>query len=317
MAFKLYSELSEKQIEADIATYFGWITPVGNNVPFRLLDIDEQLTGADKKFDQVIPIYMQFKVSVGLTRLTNYIFQIPYAFPFHLKPLKRIRVFRKRENLYDNPTLYFKLRAQAKTATDFQHNILLQLANTGTSHAFYVAPLTLSRSDYQQILFASTDRFLHNPFYIKDRMEIYQEDWTSHFGLVPFLRAHISIVPHERVSTDNHYYSFSPNGTDIAWHSPKLIYDSSNRLSDMLKKIFSSAIGNSGSWTTPRNFISVLSDMEEFNFIKEFSEWDYEINDIGQLMKFGRELYNRYQIRQFLLLSTKEYLNKLEKYNNL
>ena len=85
----------------------------------------------------------------------------------------------------------------------------------------------------------------------------------------------------------------------------------------MLKKIFSSAIANSGSWTTPRNFISVLSDMEEFNFIKEFSEWDDEINDIGQLMKFGRELYNRYQIRQFLLLSTKEYLNKLEKYNNL
>jgi hypothetical protein len=47
MSFKLDSELSEMQIEADIATYFGWISPIGNSAPFRLLDIDEQITGAD------------------------------------------------------------------------------------------------------------------------------------------------------------------------------------------------------------------------------------------------------------------------------
>ena len=313
MAFRLNSELSEKQIEADVATYFGWITPVGRNAPFRLLDIDEQVTGADKMFNQVIPIYMQFKVADGLTRLTNNPFPIPFLFPFHLKPLRRIRIFRQRENLYDNPTLYFKLRARAKTATDFQHNILLRLANTGTSHSFYVAPLTLSKNDYQQTLFSSANRFMNYPFYFMDRMEIHQERWTSHFGFVPFLRAHISIVPHERVNTDNHYYSFSPNGTDIAWHSPKLLSNSVSRLSDMLKNIFSSAFADTKSWTTPKEFISSISDSKELDFVKPFNESNDDINGVGQLVEFGRELYQRHQIRQLLLLTTKEYLYEREK----
>ena len=316
MAFKLDRELSEKQIEADVATYFGWVTPVGKNAPFRLLDVDEQVTGADKMFDQVIPIYMQFKVSEGLTKLTNNIFSTPFTFPFHLTPLKRISVFRKRVSLYDNPTLYFKLRAMAKTATDFQHNILLKLANTGISHSFYVAPLTLSRDDYKQNLFSSTDRFLDYPFYVGDNMEIHQERWSSHFGFVPFLRAHISIVPHERVATDNHYYSFSPNGTDIAWHSPKQLSNSASRLSDMLKRIFASAFANRKSWTSPREFISFISDFKEFDFIKPLNENNNDNYGIEQLVDFGRELYNRHEIRQLLLLTKTEYLIELEKYNN-
>lgn len=313
MAFRIDSELSEKQIEADVATYFGWVTPTGGNAPFRLLDIDEQATGADKMFDRVIPIYMQFKVSEGLTRLTTN--PVSIKFPLNTSPLKRIRIFRSKQNLYDNPTLYFKLRARAKTAADFQHNILLRLANTGTSHSFYVAPLTLSRKDYAQTLFSSTGRFLEYPFYFRERMEIHQDRWTSHFGFIPFLRAHISIVPHERVSTDNHYYSFSPNGTDIAWHSPKQLSDSASRLSDMFRYIFSTAFSDQDRWTTPKDFISSLVNSEEFDFIKPLSENNDDIYGVEQLVEFGRELYSRHQIRQLLLLTTMEYLTELRKNN--
>ena len=35
----------EKQIEADVSFYLGWRS---NKIPFTLLDIDEQETGADK-----------------------------------------------------------------------------------------------------------------------------------------------------------------------------------------------------------------------------------------------------------------------------
>src|SRR6187397_1695143 len=109
--FKLDSELSEKQIEADVSNYFGWISPNHRKLPYRLLDINEQQTGADKQFDCVIPIYMQFKVSDGLTKISDYkiIRKISGS-----SSLQRIRKFRYDEDLYDNPTLYFKLREKAK-----------------------------------------------------------------------------------------------------------------------------------------------------------------------------------------------------------
>ncbi|MFS8054246.1 hypothetical protein QD357_15545 [Rhizobium sp. BR 317] len=47
-SYLLKSQLSEKQIEADVSFYLGWCS---NEMPFRLLDIDEQETGADKLFD--------------------------------------------------------------------------------------------------------------------------------------------------------------------------------------------------------------------------------------------------------------------------
>ena len=69
MNYQIKSNLSEKQIEADIASYFGWIS---RNSPFRLLDIDEQLTGSDKKFyNSGFSFFMQFKVSNGLEPISK------------------------------------------------------------------------------------------------------------------------------------------------------------------------------------------------------------------------------------------------------
>jgi hypothetical protein len=305
MSFKLKSELSEKQIEADIATYFGYVTPPGQSPPFRLLDINEQVTGADKVYDQVIPIYMQFKVSEGLKGMT-----LPYILPQSLvrSPLQRIRMFRYKQQLLDNPTLYFKLRRKAETAVDFQHNILLKLRSHSNAHCFYVAPLTLSLNEYERLFFSLPDRPLSTPFYTQNITEIRQTQWSSFFGFVPFLRAHISIIPHERVNSDNHYYSFSPNGADIAWHSPYLITKYPKRLSDQMGNIFLQAFNNKYHWTSPRDLIKNLIDNIGIPIDEFTNDPSDDANYVELLTVFGRRLYEMFEIRQQLLLSTSKFV---------
>jgi hypothetical protein len=137
--YKLYSdsELSEDQVEADVSSYLGYITPFWSK-RFRIKSVDEQLTGADKLFDRFLPLYFQFKVSEGLKPLPN-----SFSLSRPNLPLQKIRTFRLNNNINADPTLYFKLRKKAKTATNFQHNILKSLHNPPKQFAFYVAPLTL------------------------------------------------------------------------------------------------------------------------------------------------------------------------------
>ncbi|MDJ1483488.1 hypothetical protein QNI16_23520 [Cytophagaceae bacterium YF14B1] len=308
-AFKIKSALSEKQIEADVTTYFGWISPINQRYPFRLLDINESITGADKLYDYVIPIYLQFKVSHGLKPLS---FRIPIEIGLSkisslnkifgldkIIGLNKIRAFRRKNELYDNPTLYFQLRERAATAEDFQHNILLKFANTGMSHAFYVAPLTLDMNSYRNMLYEENNRFLQDPFFHKE-IFIIQKKWISALGMVPFLRGHISIPPHERVDTHEHYFSFSPSGTDIAWHSPNVISRDASRLSDQLVRIL-----NTNSWTPIESYWRLLLEQD---LVSNSDAGDNSQNFLYNLQRFGRTLYEKHEIRQLLILSTKEFV---------
>src|ERR1043166_7563288 len=117
--YYIRSNLSEKQVEADVAAYLGWCTPVGDEPPFRLLDVDETITGADKLFNIGTAIYMQFKKSDGLHPTTT------VSTRKNKSQLEEIREFRHQQQLEDNPSLFFQLRAKATTANDFQHNVLL------------------------------------------------------------------------------------------------------------------------------------------------------------------------------------------------
>ena len=182
--YKLKSNLSEKQLEADVASYFGWIS---RGTPFRLLDIDETLTGADKKFyDSGFPIFMQFKVSNGLMPASI----VPVSTRKNRSTLEDIREFREIKELGDDPSLYFELRKRAKNAVDYQHNVLMTFANTGYSQAFYVAPLNLDKSVYYKSLFNTVNRYLPGPFnYTK--MRLHHRDWVSHLGYIPFLKEQI------------------------------------------------------------------------------------------------------------------------------
>lgn len=303
--FHIKSELSEKQVEADVATYFGWISPADNSMPFRLIDVNEQLTGADKRADLVIPMYLQFKVSHGLTAIGTK-FSLNYL---SNKPHQRIRKFRKEKELNDNPSLFFKLREMAANATDFQHNILLRLNGQENVSAFYVAPLDLEKKSYENNLFSSIDRFRYHPFDY-GMNSVNQRNWVSHFGFVPFLRGHVSIFPHEKVNTARHYYSFDQNGSDIGWHSSEY-FRVISRLSETLTNIFDSAFYNKKRWLNPYDYINTLEN--DFEFLNSDKNINSDLQPIEQIQSFGRELYHRYQIKQVLLTTT---FKELEKLNN-
>lgn len=233
--YEVRCNFKEKLVEMDICRFFGAFTPLRGNAYF-LEPAKEKLTGADLKSvdSKAIALYMQVKVSEGLKtiRIKKSSNRVNRSY------LENIREYRHKLNLdeRDDHFLYFQLRKKAKKAADLQHNILMSYANTGFSHAFYVAPLIIEKEKYQQ-QFLDFSSYPYEPFYY-DGYRLHGEKWTSLFGFIPFLRNHISIVPHEQVRSHMHYYAFSQHGVDVTWHSPSLISNQPSRLSDAMATIF-------------------------------------------------------------------------------
>ncbi len=259
MAYKLYSNLSENQIESDVASFLGYITPFWST-RFRLLSVNEQLTGADKLFDRFVPIYLQFKVSEGLKPVSA------LEFPNLNFPLQRIRKFRNQNKLSGDPILYFKLRDKAKTAADFQHNILLSLHKPPKQFAFYVAPLTLDIGEYNELLkvpfferLIIIDPFRFHP------SEIYRGAVKQSLGAIPFLRAHVSIPPIEAVDDSNHHYSFSKNGADIVWHRG-IKQDGDLRLSTQIARVYNLAYNNDQVAVTREEYLETISTIPVLDY---------------------------------------------------
>jgi len=305
-AYQIKSNLSEDQIAKDVSNYLGWLSTPGIS-HFRLLSVDENIFGADAKFNCAIPMYLQFKVSNGLQSVNK----ITPSSRRNRSRLEDIRIFRNSQDLFDDPSLYFELRAKSNHAEDFQHNILLKLANTGFSKAFYVAPLTLSEKKYTETLFKSTKkREVFYPFFEKDNIAIHQKNWVSYLGTIPFLRGHISIVPHEIVDTNKHSYAFGKNGSDISWHSPQFLPSSPSRLSDRLQEIYRLAFSNKNAWQDLRALNEKLSQLE-LNLDQPIREFQSNLTQLEILQSFGVELYKKYQIYQILILSTFEKITEL------
>lgn len=301
--YYIKGNLSEKQIEADVAAFFGWCTPQ-DETAFRLLDINEQKTGADKLYDRATAIYMQFKKSAGLKSTHD----VAISTRKRKSPLEGIRKFRNEYQLDQDPTLFFQLHPKAKNASDLQHNVLLGYERQPWSRAIYVAPLLLDKDSYHQALFRSTDRFLLDPFYYRIGHSIQQRYWTSYFGSTPFLREHISIPPHERVLDHNHYYAYSETGTDISWHSPSIVERDASRLSDFFVKLISTAVNEPDSMLS----LEVLSaKITEISSNLGFQADKTSNSPLAILGEHGRWLRDKYGIRQFILLSNAEFLEKL------
>ncbi len=292
--YQIKSNLSEKQIEADVAMYLGWCS---RGLPFRLLDIDEQITGADKKFDAVVPIYVQFKKTNGLRPSTD-------ATKTRRKgesKLQKVRRYRKLHHLSDDPTLYFGLRAKAPTAPDFQHNILLAHNRPGISHAIYVAPLCLDKLENSALL-CSGARYLNEPWTWR-QWELHEAhpstSWLSRYDFQPYLRNHISITPHERVADHRHYYGFSEAGDEVSWHSPETLDGGNSRLSDFLTSRVKDLLFDEEP-NTPSDVLAYLKEMEFFDGLDRDVDLAGE-TPIEQLQSYGRWLNKNAEIRQFLL----------------
>jgi hypothetical protein len=212
--------------------------------------------------------------------------------------LESVREFRQKHSLEDDPTLYFGLRAMAKNASDYQHNILMEYANQRCSQAFYVAPLHLDKDDYYNCLFDSANRFRAHPYDYK-RYKLYRRDWVSHVGNVPFLKEHVSIVPHERVTTHKHHYSYSTTGCDIGWHSPEVISEKPNRLSDVLRKEIDICINEN-------RFLN-LHELAE-KLVRGYDQSDRQKNDepLERIQDWARKIHEQHRIKVFLFLGNRE-----------
>ncbi len=299
--YYIKGNLSEKQIEADVAAFMGWCTPPESDSPFRLLDVDEQATGADKLFDRGMLLYLQFKKSSGLRPITA------------VAPTKRkdrskvedVRIYRAERKLADDPSLFFQLHARAKTAGDFQHNVLLRYELQPFSRGINVAPLLLDKEAYHRTLFDSSNRFLLDPFYYRHDYPLHTKRWIHQLQAVPFLREHVSISPHEAVDDHNHFYAYSETGTDVSWHSPSLIEVGPTRLSDFLATTFRTALSNPESMGPIETLSENVSQLAStLGFVSD----SMARNNLPMtsLQQHGEWLLRAFGIRQFLLLGSSE-----------
>lgn len=297
MAVQIVSQLSENQVESDVASYLGYITPLWSK-RYRLIKVDEQLTGADKLFNRFVPIFMQFKVSHGLNP-TGTILQ-----RFQNAPLSKIVSYRKANNLSGNPILYFQLRRKAKTAIDLQHNILHKMHQPPHQYAMYVAPLTLNDKEYYDMMNVGWYHRLlpHEPFSYRDQ-EMHDTISAKNItlGNNPFLRHHISIPPHYNVSTHEHHYSFSLTGADLAWHSGEMFNDDF-RLSTQMNRILTSFYNNDNFGTTQEEFLAFIRDYKN----EEDDKNDRDNFPVQEIRNFAAALKSNYNITLMFLIQPKQ-----------
>lgn len=305
--YYLTGNLSEKQIEADVSSFLGWCTPDGMT-PFRLLDINEQATGADKLYDRGVAIFIQFKKSTGLRSVRH----VPSSSRKNRSPLETIREFRAEAGLQDEPSLFFQLRAKAPTAEDLQHNILLTYERPPQTRGIYVAPLILDKTAYSAALHNSIDwRFLVDPWLDTLRHDIHMPGWVSYLGTVPYLREHVSIPPHERVRDHYHYYAYSEVGTDISWHSPDVIGREPSRLSDFLVATFRHALQEVEKMASLEALAERISEASRGAGFPDATRGSDE-SPVEFLGRHGRWLRSAHGIRQFILFANSEKLARTD-----
>lgn len=298
--FFIRPSLTEKQIEADVATYLGWMSPSGQK-PFVLRDLCETTTGADKSLDVGALIHIQFKRSLGLKSSSV----VPISKAKNRSHLEWIRSYRAHEELEENPTLFFRLHR--KTGADFQHNTLMKYERPPWSRAIYVAPLFLDLASYEAALFAGPRSQLH-PFTYETVSRIRHGKWTSFFAQTPFLRGHVSITPHEHVTTHHHYYAYSTTGTEISWHSaPETLPNRDYRFSSFLGRVLSGYLRDPEA-TRPLTTLA--------RFAAESAGLTAAPNEeqpMRTLERYAQELLERDSIRTFALLFSAEFLERLRR----
>ncbi|MFD2890405.1 hypothetical protein ACFS5J_00035 [Flavobacterium chuncheonense] len=295
--YHLKCNFKEKLIEIDISRFFGGFLDK-SFTPYFLQDSNEPLTGADleSNFD-VLPVYMQVKVSEGLKTITKQ----PGSKRKNRSKLEDIREFRDTLNLdyADDYFLFFSLRKMAKNAIDFQHNILMSYTNTGFSHAFYVAPLSIDKKEYEKSLFNRNNYIHTSPFYFH-RYELRDINWTSHFGFIPFLRNHISIIPHTKVNTHEHSYAYSKSGIDVTWHSPEYISNEPSRLSDTMGYIFQN-------FEQRKENINIKQLANRLREMPIMQKTDFNSDNPWEIVRtHGNILAKDYNIKQLIFLKQKK-----------
>ena len=303
VSYVIKCEFLEDQVEKDVSNYLGLISRLWGP-RLRLLQVDEQLTGADALFNwRARAFYLQFKVPIGLESTTTT--PLPKTPRLNESKLQDIRRFRADQSLVDSPhSLCFQLRRMAKTATELQHNILFRHEQPPHSRAAYVCPTALTKNEYE---WAMTPNLLYR---LLDTPFQFQSARINVFGAIqsiqesPMLRGHAVIVPHSAVTDFNHYYSFSQVGSSVAFHSqPTVVRSEALRLSDFISASLIDWLDSGPEGFLPYKVLAkeIRAAARAVGDDKQTEQMDDE-NPQAWLGRYGRELQWQYGIRQIIAL---------------
>jgi hypothetical protein len=263
----------------------------------RWLGADARLNGHMAGFK---PFYMQFKR--------------PSAYPD--TSTAKVIIDRKALKLPVAPrTLYFGLREKRLAHNDYQHNILYRLrqrlVRRKVGDAAYICPLFLDRAAYRfHVHIAGLCRWplfwLIDPWKLENIL-IHSSSGKVDFNAIPVMQEHVSIPPHDTVTSAKHSYSFAERGTDLCFHSPLSLPEGNRSLADfltgvvgnprsdegfisperaqrMLRELFSGAEGEDRSDLLPDDFPQIAED------------------GIASWLHWGDYLKTEHQIEQFALV---------------
>lgn len=262
----------------------------------RWLGADARLVG--NGISGFRPFYMQFKR--------------PSAYPDY--STSRIIVDRKNLGQTVAPrTLFFSLQKKNAGHRDFQHNVLFRLRShligLGIGDAAYVCPMFLDRLTYrQQVHWAG---LLSWPFFWKrypfnfEEVIIEANGREIRFDQIPILAEHVSIPPHDVVTTANHSYSFTENGDGVCFHSPKFIENGASSLGKFLSKISNTFLSDNIEMVLKDDADAKLKALVEAVDPKFFKEDSVELDPIGSWLHWGHHLEVEFGIRQFALVKWK------------
>jgi hypothetical protein len=259
----------------------------------RRLGADARLTSRIAGF---LPFYMQFKR--------------PSAYPDFSNA--KIVKHRKSLNLESQPrALYFSLRERMPHHDDFQHNILYRLRQglitQGQGDAAYVCPLFLDRIPYMSEMhrmgvYRRMSFWRDSPWDWEDLL-VNDNGQAIEFSRIPILREHVSIPPHALVTDAKHSYSFSENGTDLCFHSPKEVPELATSLAEFLTNLSLRFLSGDGkvSQSNAGDVLAKLARDATPAFVEQISGDDA----IGDWLAWGHFLRTEYRIEQFAFIRWK------------
>ncbi len=263
----------------------------------RWLGADARLNGHMAGFK---PFYMQFKR--------------PSAYP----DISTAKVITDRRTLklpVAPRTLYFDLRQKRPTHKDYQHNILYRLrqrlVKRGVGDAAYVCPLFLDRSAYRfHIHVAGLRRWpcfwRIDPWELEGIL-IHRSSGTVNFNAIPVMQEHVSIPPHDTVTSAKHSYSFTERGTDLCFHSPLSLPEGNRSLADFLTGVVGNLKSDEG-FISPERAQGMLRELFSGAAGEDRSDLlpdDFPRNaedGIASWLHWGDYLKTEHQIEQFALV---------------
>lgn len=302
--YQLESNLTENQIEADVATYFGRLSPFFGQ-SLRLLNINEQATGADKLHKtRGIAYYFQFKAPIGLKSAAS--LKLPITARKNESKLMGIRRFRHSERLEESPySICFGLHDnKPPTVNQLQHNVLFAHEKPPFSRAMYVCPTELSEKSYvDEMQLPWWRRPFARPFHRDEARQLIVGQACHALSTAPFLRAHATVIPHALVTSADHYYSFSKHATDYAFHSPMVVDNGDpRRLSDFLSKQVEGIFADDESTALLGDLVKQIYTGERENILGIQLDLPELGNEITWLQSYGKEIKRKYGIRQIIAL---------------